>query len=136
MHINIALKRPGANYMNVLWMNQENLHAKVFKHCLKNRVFFILWNWIFLGDCGHKKGLIFLHTVASYCFPNFEIFLDWRSSYHMHKMLSTCLFDRKTIWGTPSKSKSVHRSRNPLTKIEKGAEKWPLGPTKYPGKKE
>ena len=35
---------------------------------------------------------------ASHCFPFFNIFIDWSSSWH--KILFTCFLDRKTMWVT------------------------------------
>ena len=43
---------------------------------------------------------------ASHCFPIF--YLDGRSSYHMHKILSTGFLDRKTMRGTPY----LHKGRS------------------------
>ena len=36
-----------------------------------------------------------------HCFPNFDILIDRRSSYHMHEIFSTGFLERKTIRGTP-----------------------------------
>ena len=44
---------------------------------------------------------------ASHCFPIFNVFIDWRSSYHVHKNLSTCLLDRKIMRGPPYEAKHI-----------------------------
>ena len=49
----------------------------------------------------YRNNFALMIRCASHCFPIFNILFDWRSSYHLHKILSTCLLDRKTMWGTP-----------------------------------
>ena len=37
---------------------------------------------------------------ASGCFPIINVLIEWRPSYHVHKILSTTLLDRETMRGT------------------------------------
>ena len=79
----------GLNLINIFFISE----VKVIKS----------WN----HDIIHTKFLYVFRDAswdipfAFLCIPIFNIFIDWRSSYNMPKVLTICFLDRKTMWGAP-----------------------------------
>ena len=53
----------------------------------------------YLSSSSASKVLLVELPCASRCFPIFHVLIDWRSSYHVHKILSIWLLNRKTMVG-------------------------------------
>ena len=55
------------------------------------------------GPRAPRSAILILNLIShllpcpSHCFSIFNILIDWRSSYHMHKILCTYFLDRKTM---------------------------------------
>ena len=55
---------------------------------------------------------------ASHCFPILNIFIEYRSSYYVHEILSTCFHYRKTMWGTPYQALSCTAFRSVISSLQ------------------